>query len=229
MARSIIILIWLVIAGGQVCGQSKPDYAQIETKIRDRLSPYYYPKIMGRYKSDDTTLTTQEMHYLYYGYFFQEDYSKHFTLKHIDSIKGMMHRGNLTETEKRRIIKFALEDLDDAPFSLNDLNALCTMYYELGEMANYKLGRYKFRTIGTVIMGSGDGRTPETGFHVLTVTDEYVMMSAWGMEVASYKIIDKPRCDYLVAKPNKQGIEGVYFDTDQMLAAFGRGQKRTSK
>jgi hypothetical protein len=203
----------------------KPDYQRIEQATKNAASSFYYPKLFKRYLNNDTTLTQTDFHYLYYGFFFCDDKERFNPGYYKDSLDELYKKESLTDADKKKAIKYAKEDLKLSPFRLNDLNVLCTIYYEMGDIANYSLYKYKFKSIAQVIILTGDGRSITGGFHVLEVNDEYAIMSAFGLEVAGHKTIDN-KCDYLEAKENSQGVKGLYFDVRQIFDSYYRVPKQ---
>ncbi len=52
----------------------KPDLEEIRISTLTPSSPYYFPKLMKKYESNDTTMTNDEYRHFYLGYMFQEDF-----------------------------------------------------------------------------------------------------------------------------------------------------------
>ena len=53
---------------------NKPNFKEIEKSIKDKNSPFFYAKLMERYSNNDTALTIEEYHYLYYGFSFKDTF-----------------------------------------------------------------------------------------------------------------------------------------------------------
>src|ERR1700761_7300048 len=51
------------------------DREQVKKLVADSAAPTYYPKLLARFNSFDTTLTAAEYRLLYYGFVFQLSYS----------------------------------------------------------------------------------------------------------------------------------------------------------
>ena len=74
MRKLFVILLAAVLAAPALSGQVAPDNDDIFEQTINNESPYYYPALMLRYNSGDTTLTEKDYYYLYYGYAFSDDY-----------------------------------------------------------------------------------------------------------------------------------------------------------
>ncbi len=225
----ITFLLVCIVArvGAQPPGETgTPDYKKIERQVQDPASPLYYPKLFARYKAGDSTLTQKEYYFLYYGYFYSDDYESYTATDYRDSIKELYKKGEPNEEGKKRGVRYAQKGLEHAPFDLSFLNVLCTIYNDRGDKADYDLNRRRFRGIAAVIMASGDGRTKETGYHVISVSDEYMFMSAIGLQVAGHQSFTDIKCDYPEAKENSRHIKGLYFDVRQLFEGYYRVPKQ---
>jgi len=67
-----------------------------------------------------------------------------------------------------------------------------------------------FHGLLNAILTSGDGLKCETGFHVITVTDEYVLLNRFQMETKAQS--HNGKCDYQEFEKGKYKIPGFYFD-----------------
>ena len=78
MIRKIVLFVSLLInfiAFSQELEFKAPDYKQIEKEIQDKKSAFYYPNLMDRFAKNDTLMTPDEFHHLYFGYVFQPKYN----------------------------------------------------------------------------------------------------------------------------------------------------------
>lgn len=224
--RKILVPV-LVCCSSLAFAQGKPDYKNIEQLTHDAASKFNYEKLFRRYMADDTTLSTDCMYYLYYGFFFQSGYDEYVPGDYLDSLKDLSKLLHPSDADRKDVVRLGKKALALKPFDLKTLNLLCTIYNNWGDKDNYNINRFKFRMIGSVILASGDGRSPQTAFHILSVPDEYTIMSALGLEVAGYKTDKDSKVDYLEAKPNNQGVAGLYFDVKQIFEGYYRVPKRT--
>ena len=70
------------------------------------------------------------------------------------------------------------------------------------------------KTFGA-ILSSGDGKTCETGFHVISVAHEYVFLNYFQFSMTSQSLTGN--CDYLELQKDNRDIKGIYFDIEKML------------
>ena len=238
----MMMLKWLAVAilsfyaglsFAQDKGFEKPDYKKIERVTKDKSSEFYYPKLFSRYIANDTTLSVEQYKMLYYGFFFQEGYSSFgSTSAFNDSMKALFNKESLTNADRRDIIRYTKEDLKTSPFSLRDLYRLYRFYNILGDDADGNLCRYKLETLAKAISSTGDARTDTTGIHVLSVEDEYAIVSMLGYEFGGTQTLTGNQCDYLTLKKNDDNIDGLYFDVKQIFAGYSKAlgeDKKTQK
>jgi hypothetical protein len=203
----------------------RPDYKRIRQLTSDPASPMFYSRLFMRYINDDTTLTQQEFHLLYYGYFFRDEYDSYGSVGYKDSIKSLGRKEGMTMAEGKRMISFAKRDLKFTPFDLNDLNWLGNLYYAMGDIENNAVYKYKAKMVAATILSSGDGRTDSTGYHVLSVGDEYNIVSHLGLIYKAYRTNTEKKYDYITVSGNSRGISGVYFDVSQLLEGDAKRPK----
>jgi len=68
-----------------------------------------------------------------------------------------------------------------------------------------------------VILSSGDGRTEESAFHVISVSHEYDILQVLGFEFGGQQSLTTKDCDYLAVKENEYDIKGFYFNVQMLL------------
>ena len=73
----------------------------------------------------------------------------------------------------------------------------------------------KFHNIMNAIFSSGDGKQCETGFHVIVVEHEYIMLNVFEIESKSQSLVGN--CDYLSFEKGKYNVDGIYFNIEKML------------
>lgn len=103
--RLLFILLFLTLsvsANAQKTEFTKPDYQQIKKDIEDASSPLYYPTLLSRLASYDTTLTTKEYTWLYYGYFFHKDYEPYWRFDDEDELIKYYRKEKLEEKRLRQ-------------------------------------------------------------------------------------------------------------------------------
>ncbi len=194
----------------------KIDYNEIETTIRDTGRQFYYPRLLERYKANDTTITQTEYRYLYYGYTFQEDYNS--VIEPEDSIFARIRTGEqLTKEEYRELLDAAGDFLLKSPFDLRVLFWEMIAHKELGNEPDYLSLSKKVGGLLDAILSSGDGFSVETAFYVARVSDEYFLLNILDIVFDGEQSLVYP-CDYLKVRDNEYGVEGLYFNVERHFA-----------
>lgn len=199
-------------------GYEAPDYKTIERITKDKSSPSYYPKLFSRYNANDVTLTADDYKLLYYGYFFQDGYKSYGSAsKFNDSLKAIFRKEDITDDDRRNAVRYTLDDLKTSPMSLKDIYRLYNLYDILKDKKNMAIYLGKLEMLAKAISSTGDAMTDSTGLHVLSVEDEYTIISLLGYEYGGSQQLTKHPCDYLTLRKNDDGIAGLYFDVRQIF------------
>ena len=191
------------------------DYEVIKKGIQDASSAFYYPDQLARLVLFDTTLTDEEYRYLYYGYIFQKEYKPYWVSPHEKELEKYYRSQHISPKDYDKIIQLATKSIEEYPFALRAMNFLVYIYHLKGneDMAQ----KVASRLYGTVraILSSGDGKTCETGFHVISVSHEYVLLNMFQFQLKSQSLVGN--CDYLELDENNEGVEGIYFNIETLF------------
>lgn len=218
MIKKIVLFAFLVVSTmtfAQETGYKIPDYKAIEKEIQDKKSTFYYPQLMERLVKNDTLLTHDDFCHLYFGYVFQPKYNAFWKSSDEKKLEEIYSKEKLENKDYDEIIKLINHTLGEFPFDLRQLNLLAYTYHLKGDDGNAKVASYKFHSIVNAILSSGDGKQCETGFHVILVEHEYVLLNIFDIESKSQSLVDK--CDYLSFEKGKYKIDGIYFNIEKML------------
>jgi hypothetical protein len=233
MIKWVVVVVFsfnLTLSHAQDKGFEQPDYKNIERVTKDKNSEFYYPKLFKRYEANDTNLTIQQYRMLYYGYFFEDGYQSFGSATgNNDSVKLLFNKDTLSDNDRRSIIRYTNEDLKINPFSLRDLYRLYRFYHILGNEAKSDLYVNKLEMLSKAIASTGDARSDTSGLHVLSIDDEYTIVSMLGYEFGGMQKLTPNQCDYLTLKKNDDGLEGLYFDVKQIFAGYGKALQGDSK
>jgi hypothetical protein len=217
--RQILIFTFLSIifcnANSQQLSYHKPDYDLIKKVIQDSSSVYYYPKLMSRLIAFDTTLTIEDYRNLYFGYIFQNEYKPYWKSPDEEKLLKYYRSERLEEKNYDEIIDLATHSINEFPFDLRQMNFLGYIYHLKGneEMAKKVAGRFH-GTLGA-ILSTGDGKTCETGFHVISVSHEYVLLNMFQFRMKMQSLTGN--CDYLTLEKDDRNIDGIYFDIKKLF------------
>jgi len=214
---SLFFLILLTFLHAQKMEFKAPDYAAIQKNIEDKNSEYYYPELLKRLKQNDTLLTSSQYRHLYFGYTFQKTYQPYKIGKKAEEVSKYYRGEGISQKDLSKGIQLFLDVLDENPLDLRAMNYLAYLYHLNKDDATAEKIAGNFHGLLNAVLTSGDGLKCETGFHVISVTDEYVLLNRFQMETQSQS--HNGKCDYQEFEKDKYKIPGVYFDISRF---YGR-------
>ncbi len=197
---------------------NKPNFKEIEKSIKDKNSPFFYAKLMERYSNNDTALTIEEYHYLYYGLSFKDGYSPYGKSALNDELRKQMSEKNtekIIELEKKVLLEF--------PFNLRDLNTLTNALDKKGDKEQADLYYKKLLGVAKAIMATGNGLTDSTAMYVISVDQEYDMISLLGYKFGGGQTLINNKfgsMDKMKLEKNDANIEAIYFNVDRLFASM---------
>ncbi|PWN70016.1 DUF4919 domain-containing protein [Chryseobacterium phosphatilyticum] len=207
---SLFFLSLLTFVKAQKPEFKSPDYSLIQKNIGDKNSEFYYPKLLKRLKQNDTLLTGNQYRHLYFGYTFQKEYNPYKASKNAEEL-GKYYRGeSISEKDLPRGVQLFHEALEENPLDLRAMNYLTHLYHLTNDDDYAKKIAGNLHGLLGAILTSGDGMKCETAFHVISVTDEYMVLNRFQMESVSQNSHSK--CDYHEFQKGKYKIPGFYFN-----------------
>lgn len=226
MLRNLFLVLIAVISIQYAVAQSwqnktrKPDYDAIEKTIKDTNSPFFYATLMKRYESGDTTLSTEDYRYLYYGSATNENYIAY---------GSPVAREKLNKVKDiDKIIKLEKEALAEFPFNLRDIYNLYLKLDEKGEKEEAAIYYKKMMGIAQAIMSTGDGQTDSTAMYVVNVGHEYDMIGLLGYKFSGPQILIRKTetMDKMGLAKNDDGLDYLYFNVDALFSSYKRMFKK---
>lgn len=188
-----------------------PDYKKIGKAISKTGSKSHYPKLYKRFIDNDTTLSPDEYHLLYYGFTFQPEYSSDTKEPIVDSLMTILRLEQIKPEQYEKVVNYSEKILQKNPFDMRYLDPLIYVYRmqgnnQLASKLEFKLGR-----IIETIFTTGDGLTEKTAFYVISAAHEKDMLRALGFGFVGMQNIRSSPYDYLKVEENAYGIDGIYF------------------
>lgn len=225
MLRRSVLVFWMVVISLSVFGQESnytiPDYNEIEKLTNDKGSAFYYPTLYTRYAANDTDLTLRDYRMLYYGYFFQSNYTPFYHTAEADSIKMLLGtKDQLDKSDWEKIVALGKTNLEKNPFDLKGLNIVWIAYRQEGDSAQARFYFDKLKKLVQTILTTGDGKSENTAFHVLNVSHEYDILNILGYEFGGNQKLTDSKCDFLSLKTNDDNVAGLYFDVKQIFKGY---------
>lgn len=191
-----------------------PNYKVIQKNIENKDSEFYYPKLMDKLKANDTLITNDQYRHLYFGYTFQKEYHPYKISENEKKLIPYFQSKDLKKSDYAEIIKISNASLKEFPLNLRVMNFLAYIYHLDGNETMAKKVSHNFYGLFGAIFSSGDGRDCKTGFHVIAVSHEYVVMNILQLETASQSLSGD--CDYLSLEKDKYKLPGVYFNITKL-------------
>lgn len=217
--KPIFIFICLFVAIYNTKAQEftfqEPDYDLIKKEILDSSSDFYYPRLITRLVSFDTTLNNDEFRYLYYGYIYQKNYEPYWHSKYEDTLLKYYQSEEINAKDYDKIIELTTQSINEFPFDLRQMNFLAYTYHLKGDDVMAKKVSYRFYGTVDAILSTGDGKTCKTGFHVISTSHEYVILNVFQFQLLSQALTGN--CDYMQLVKDKRNIDGIYFNIQKLL------------
>lgn len=114
------------------------------------------------------------------------------------------------------IVEMEEELLEGIPLSLGNIYKLAIAYFETQDYENFKRIYAIYRGHINAILASGDGKTYETAYIVMTTSDQYVLMSHLGLENQMQALLHSGGHSFDMQKciSESEGEIEVYFNID---------------
>ncbi len=225
----IFILLFFLFLGvnAQEKKFNKPNYKRINKLTSKKKSDFYYPKLMKRYLESDRNMTIEEKRSLYYGFVFRKNYKPYAASKYKPIISKLLKKPKLSKIDLNELLRQTDLHLYQHPFDVEILRVRVYVYKQLRNKINALKSRNQIKIIKDILLSSGDGKTKKTAFHVINTNHEHELLKMLGyQQVGRRKSINK--FEYLTIKPNKDGINGLYFNLIQSVKSLNNKIKPKS-
>lgn len=193
------------------------NFTEVKDKTTDSTSQFFYPNLAKRLYQRDTTLTHEEYYFLYYGSVFRNTYHPYGSSNAKKDFNETYDKGNFESClEKGQFV------LKENPVDIEVTLKMIISYLAIGDTSTAKIYGHAYFGFLDVIYSSGDGKTPETAFVVISVDDEYRIVGDLGLQVKQQLLILD--CDLLIfskkQKGRKKKIKKLYFNVQMPLMSL---------
>ena len=195
----------------------KVDFADVEKTISDKNSAFYYSNLFKRFGKGDTTLTTTDYFYLYYGYSFQSEYMPYQSIENLEDFNKITKKKELDDNDFKKIISISEKELKKLPFELDMLWYKYVAWQGLGDSSKARVCFHQFMGLIDAIIASGNGTSCDDAFTVLYVGHEYVMLNVMGFEFGGKQSLTDGLCDKLDVTGNEYEVESLYFNVNRIF------------
>jgi hypothetical protein len=221
-----LLLIWVVYFLPLFCFAQNDftpvDRNTVEKEVTTAGQPGYYPTLLHRFNSFDTTLTNTDYRLLYYGFAFQKAYEGYATHKKKEILTALQNK------DYKMMISLCDDVLKEIPISLvaNYYKGLALFHQNENDRV-VMMYRDRYRGLRNAILSSGNGLTCATAFKVLYVGDEYDIMYNY-FEIDGYKMqsLQYP-CDKFEITPSTYfKASRIHFDAAEPMLNFEKELKK---
>ncbi|MDE6340098.1 MAG: DUF4919 domain-containing protein [Muribaculaceae bacterium] len=196
----------------------KPNLEEIRKATLNPQSPYFFPKLMKKYESNDTTMTNEEYRHFYLGYMFQEDYDPYRVSDYAGVTDHLRMKTTHSKEEIDTIRKYAQLALADNPFDLRQMSFLVHVLREKRKDMSAKIWEYRLEHLLGAIKSTGTGEDQDNAWYVIYPVHEYDMVQLLGYQATDAQYIE-PGYDYLTVVPDENSkikrdkiASGFYFN-----------------
>ena len=191
-----------------------PDNEDILRRTIDSDSPYWLPRLLGRYLNGGEGLTDEEYHYLYYGFAYSEQYKPLEPITAEDKVLGAMEKvmTEPTESNIRELVDCGLQVMERDPFSPKNLNILAYAYGSLGDTINERKCFDRLNKVLETIERSGWGTKENSPMHVLAFSHAADLVYARGQQIKRREVVSRTAEFVFLETKDVFGNQGYYFD-----------------
>ncbi len=216
MKRLLLLLLLAPLA----LSAKTPVEEDIIAKITAPDSPFYYPNMMLSFNNGEGEITEEQMHYLYYGYAYQEQYRPLESNNNLDKallLATAIDPYNPTDSGLDSIIIATNEALKQNPFSPNLWNLLAYAYGAVGDEEREKMAYTRTELILSVIDNSGSGLKEREAKHIIMFDHALDLLTAQGIAFHDASVVSRtveyiPFVESHRDADNRKKVKGLYFD-----------------
>lgn len=223
--RQLFIALFALILPSMLVAQEAEVRVPYEEEIIDKTmlssSPFYYTNLMLKYRSGTEQLTADEYYYLYYGYYFSDEYRPFVENKAFDALMEVMaglDPQQPTIGQLEILVERGAEALEVDPFSPKVLNIMAYAYGALGDKEREVLYFNHLNGILGAIERSGTGLKEESAWHILMFSHAYDLLASKGYNYNEARIISRSVEFVPLRGKSHDGIKGFYFDYSRIYS-----------
>ncbi|MDE6270473.1 MAG: DUF4919 domain-containing protein [Muribaculaceae bacterium] len=208
--------------GNERTALGKPDLKAIQAATTDEHSQYYYPTLLKAFLRSDTTMTSAEYQYFYYGTLFQEDYDPYrptYRPEELEALVPLFSKKELSPAERERVLDYTEHAVMEDPVNLRQINNRIFAYEQKGSTNLARIWQNKLNHLLLVIAASGTGADRENAWIVVSPQHEYDFLNLKGIKAVDHKY-EQPHFDYIEVEHSDKQQAGYYFDIEEILHQY---------
>jgi tetratricopeptide (TPR) repeat protein len=195
------------------------EISRFDKNILDRKHPYYYKTLADKFSKDFRSLALDEYFMLYYGQTVSGQYvpyarNERYTA---DSLFSIMNRGQYAEAAVT-----GADYLDKNPSEISIYHHTGLAYLNSGNYSKAEEYFHKYYGFITSILASGDGKSPESAYIVISTNEEYTLMEYLGLRVSQQLLTEQKNqyFDVLTGITHSGEEKQVYFNVDKPFGSL---------
>lgn len=184
------------------------DLAAISKEVANSSSAAYYPTLLKRFQTSDSTLTEQDFVYLYYGFISQPAYQP----RVIDTLEVEVKERNKA-TDYMGAYELADSVLKFYPVSIGLYLEKSFACYHLRRADEEQYNRKRYLVLVRTVLKNGNGTTADKAYTVLSYNDMYEVTDFLGLNIMKEEKVEANGQHYFLLTPskNKKKIKHLYF------------------
>ncbi|WP_295199284.1 DUF4919 domain-containing protein [uncultured Chryseobacterium sp.] len=163
-----LLILWPILGFSQ---KQNIDLKMISKDLKDSASPYFYEKLIFKYRGFTKSLDSIEAQHLYYGRNFSKDRISTAD-ERFEQLAQAFKDKNFDECIRQGKILY-----DKDPTNLDVLLILLRAYDAKQDKENFIYHLSQLRSLTGAIRSSGDGKSEKTAYLVNSVGDEYILLN----------------------------------------------------
>ena len=198
-----------------------PEIHTLDKYISDRKHRFYYKTLTDKFSKDFRSLALDEYFMLYYGQIVSERYIPYASNERFraDSLFSMMNMGQYAEAAV-----MGAGYLDKNPSEIAIYHYTGLAYMNSGNYLKADEYFHKYYGFITSILATGDGKSPESAYIVISANEEYTLMEYMGLRVSQQLLTEQKNqyFDVLTGITRSGEERQVYFNIDKPFGSLGK-------
>ena len=191
-----IFSFFLLLFGVLAFSQSKINFDEIKKNVTDSNSPYYYEKLVEKFRFSPLSVDSLEAEHLYYG----KHYSKYKTSDFSSEMADF--RKLIQKKSSQKAIEVGEKLLNQDPTNLEVLALILNAYDRNEDQKKMEIAGLQLKTlIENAIIKNSYGSDDDKTFTVMSVADEYALAALLNVNLQNFQ---------RSSKMNKEGVADVW-------------------
>lgn len=205
---TICLLFFLTVGSAQKV--LSVDLGKIRDLTDDITSSSYYPSLLIRFQNFDSTLTKKELHFLYYGKYFQPFYHPMTVNQEEERMYDLLSMNSFDAA-----LVHGLRSFDKDPINLKTIFGIYICYDQMGNDIMAEKFQLIYFEIIAAILESGTGNHPDQAFVIMDPRDQYEIINSLEKKIKSESSVSENTVLFRLKRKDKQSMKRpkkIYFN-----------------